>query len=182
VDGMTSTVSEYVEQVGAAFVKEFTVVIGDEVPVDDPSEVGRRAAVQAAAGGAWNSLIGPFTDTTGAAEALGGVTRQAVNQRLTTKSVLGLRLAGRTRPTFVFPVWQFHDDVMDELPAVLTAAGYDRDRPATGWTIASWMRSPDGRFGNLTPFELLLKGETEVVVQLARDLAHGLATESPVVE
>ncbi len=182
VDRMTSDTREYVEQVGAAFVKEFSAVIGDEIPADDPAEVGRRAAIQAAASGAWNSLIGPFTDTAGAAEALGGVTRQAVNQRLTTKSLLGLRLAGHTRPTFVFPVWQFHDDVMDDLPMVLATAGYDRDRPETGWTIASWMRSSDDRFGNLTPFELLLKGDIEVVLQLARDLAYGLATESPVTE
>jgi hypothetical protein len=169
----------YVERVAASFVVEFRSALGDAVPTDDPDTVGRQAALRAASGVTWNSLIGPFTNAAGAANALGGISRQAVNQRLTTKSLLGLRLAGQKRPSFVFPLWQFQSGVQERLSDVLTAAGYDRDLPVTGWTIASWLRTPDKRFEGLTPLDMLLRGDAGDVLRLAGDVATGLATEVP---
>jgi hypothetical protein len=169
----------YVERVAAAFVVEFRSALGDEVPTDDPDTVGRQAALRAASGVTWDSLIGPFTNAAGAANALGGISRQAVNQRLTTKSLLGLRLAGQKRSSFVFPLWQFQPGLQERLTDVLTAAGYDRDLPTTGWTIASWLRSPDQRFDGLTPLDMMLAGAEDTVLRLAGDLAAGLASEIP---
>lgn len=172
----------YVDRVAAAFVMEFRSALGDKVPTDDPDAVGRQAAVRAASGVTWDSLIGPFTNAAGAANALGGISRQAVNQRLTTKSLLGLRLAGQKRPSFVFPLWQFQPGLQERLVDVLTAAGYDRDLPITGWTIASWLRTPDERFDGLTPLDMLLRGDEDTVLHLAGDLASGLASEIPVAQ
>ncbi|MCA1783954.1 MAG: hypothetical protein LC679_17835 [Intrasporangiaceae bacterium] len=52
------------------------------VPEVDPEAAGRHAAAVTAAGQAWADDAGPFTDTAGARVALGGVSKQAVSQRL----------------------------------------------------------------------------------------------------
>ena len=59
----------------------------------DPAELGRRAARAVAAGAAWAAEVGPFYDTAGAQEALGGVSKQAVSYRQMSGRPLALRAA-----------------------------------------------------------------------------------------
>ena len=108
-----------------------------------------------AAGTAWATDVGPFYDTAGAQAALDGVSKQAVSQRLTAGRLLGLRLApdGTSRERLVYPVWQFVPTVLRHLPAVLAAAGFDPERPTTGWTIATWLTSPHPAFAERSPLE-----------------------------
>jgi hypothetical protein len=174
---MSTKQQDYVERAAASFRAGFLEIMGSRVPGADPEALGHQAALRAAASISWDDLVGPFTDSTGAANALGGISRQAVSQRLRTKSLLGLKLAGGKGAHYVFPIWQFEAYVADVLPKVLSVAGYDLDRPTTGWAIASWLRTPDARIGHLTPVEMLAKqGEVEVLA-LARELKASLSLE-----
>ena len=67
----------------------------------DPAELGRRAARAVAAGAAWSAEVGPFYDTAGAQEALGGVSKQAVSARATAGRLLALRVAVLIPPSAV---------------------------------------------------------------------------------
>jgi hypothetical protein len=146
--------------------------------VGDPDELGRRAARAVAAGAAWTAEVGPFYDTAGAQAALGGVSKQAVSARVTAGRLLALRLApdGTARDRLVYPVWQFAPGVLRHLPRVLAAAGFDPERATTGWTIATWLTTPDARLGDRTPLELLRADHVDQVVSLAADVAHALGT------
>jgi hypothetical protein len=168
------TQNRYVDRASQGFLDELERILGDEVPTDNPELLGQRAALSATAGLRWSGLVGPFTDSTGAATAL-GVSRQAVQQRLGTASLLGLRLAGHDRPTFVFPVWQFDRGVLEHIGRVIATAGYDRDRPTTGWSIASWLTTSDPRLDDRTPLDLLRAGQAESVLGLARIVADEFA-------
>ena len=86
-------------------------------------------------------------------------------ERTRHPSLLSLRLSGtpflaarrnRTaRDRLVYPVWQFAPGVLRHLPRVLAAAGHDPERASSGWTIATWLATPDPRVGDRTPLELL---------------------------
>lgn len=148
-------------------------------PPLDPETAGRRAALATASSLAWNDDIGPFYDTDGARAALGGVTKQAVSGRVSGRRLLGLRLAsnGSGRDRMVYPVWQFRSAVLRELPRVLPAAGYDPQRPTTGWTIAAWLRTTDPRLEGLTPTDFLERGHVAPVLAAARDVAVSLGVD-----
>lgn len=142
----------------------------------DPEDAGRRAAIFTVSGQAWADEVGPFYDTDGARVALGGVTKQAVSQRVSAGRLLGLRLAsdGSGRDRLVYPVWQFRDAVLRPLPAVLDAAGYRPDRPVTGWTVAAWLTTPAPDLRGMTPVALLAAGHTEPVLAAAAEVAASL--------
>lgn len=99
---------------------------------------------------------GPFTDTEGVRKLLGGVTKQAVSQRLRQRRLLGLSLAadGTARDRLVYPLWQFRPSVLRALPKVLAAAGFDPDRPVTGWRIAHWLTNTSDVLGGFAPIGL----------------------------
>ena len=148
-------------------------------PELDPEMAGRRAAALTAAGQAWADDAGPFFDTEGARAALGGVSKQAVSQRVGERRLLGLRLApdGSGQRRLVYPAWQFRPGVLRHLPAVLDAAGYDPRRAVTGWAIAAWLTTPDDRVDGLTPVELLQADHLAPVLAVAREVRASLGTD-----
>lgn len=173
----TLSTAEYVERSARAYEHQ----LGEHLrrygtPVVEPETAGRQAAVLTAAGQAWAKDVGPFLDTAGVCAALGGVTKQAVSQRVNSGRLLGLRLAadGTNNRRLVYPAWQFRAGVLDRLPGVLEAAGYSPDSATTGWTIASWLTTPDPHLGGLAPLQLLAAGDVEMVVGLAGEVAVSL--------
>jgi hypothetical protein len=147
-------------------------------PASDPQRAGERAAVLATAGQAWADDIGPFYDTDGARIALGGVTKQAVSDRVHRGRLLALRLAadGSGRDRWAYPAWQFRPAVLRHLPAVLDAAGYDPERATTGWTIATWLVTPDEGLG-ASPLQLLEAGHLPQVRHAVREVRASLGTD-----
>ena len=148
-------------------------------PQISPEVAGQRAAALAVAGQAWAQDAGPFYDTAGARAALGGVSKQAVSQRVRERRLLALRLApdrsGQQR--LVYPVWQFRPGVLRRLPKVLDAAGYDPGRPVTGWTIAAWLTTPDEQLRGSAPVELLQADHLVPVLAAAREVRAALGTD-----
>lgn len=149
------------------------------VPEVDPEAAGRHAAAITAAGQAWADDAGPFTDTAGARVALGGVSKQAVSQRLRERRLLGLQLAsdGSARNRIVYPLWQFRPGVLRVLPTVLAAAGFDPDRPVSGWTIAAWLTAADDEFGGNSPVDLLEAGHRDRVLAAAAQVRESLGVD-----
>jgi hypothetical protein len=177
---MATHPTDVIERSVRAFETELRAQLALYGPLDDdPEALGRRAARAATAGLAWAADVGPFYDTAGAQVALDGVSKQAVSQRVTAGRLLGLRLApdGSGRERLVYPVWQFLPSVLRHLPQLLAAAGYDPDRPVTGWTIAAWLTTADPALAGSTPLELLRADHLEPLLIIAADVAASLGTD-----
>lgn len=176
----TPSPDEYATRSAAAYRRQLLEHLTEHgVPEDDPEAAGRHAAALTAAGQAWADDAGPFTDTAGARASLGGVSKQAVSQRLRDRRILGLQLAsdGTARDRLVYPLWQFRPGVLRVLPAVLSAAGFDPDRPVSGWTIAAWLTTPDPGSAGRTPLELLESGHADHVVAAAAQVREALGVD-----
>lgn len=179
----SAAAEDYLDRSVAAFRQQLRALLGQGVQLDaGPEDAGRRAAASLAVGQRWADDVGPFHDTDGVRAVLGGVTKQAVSDRVRRGALLALPLAsdgsGRTR--LVYPVWQF--DLLDRLREVLPAAGYDVDRPTTAWTIATWLTTDDPRLEHLTPVAMLRAGHTQPVLRLAGEVAASLGTDERAVD
>ena len=177
---MPTDLEDLIERSTESFRRTLTEQLGSgsgEHVDFDPEIAGQRAATTVTAGQVWATLAGPFTDSAGAADALGGITKQAVSQRVASGSILGLRLAtsGSARDRLVYPTWQFHPTVLTHLPLVLAAAGWDPARAVTGWTIAAWLTTPDPDT-ELTAVQLLRAGQVDTVLAAAAQVAESLGT------
>lgn len=171
-----TTGGEFVERATAAFRQSLVALLESSgIPEDEPESLGERAGLAAAATAVWTEEVGPFLDTDGVRRILGGVTKQAVSERVRSGRLLALRTgSGR----LVYPLWQFLEgELLPGLPEVLGTAGYEAQRPSTGWTIASWLATEDPDLGNETPRELLAAGRLEPVLAAARDVRVELGTD-----
>ncbi len=182
---MATTLSpgDYATRSAAAYRRQLLDHLTEHgVPEVDPEAAGRHAAAITAAGQAWADDAGPFTDTAGARVALGGVSKQAVSQRLRDGRLLGLQLlsGGTARDRIVYPLWQFRPGVLRMLPAVLAAAGFDPDRPVSGWTIAAWLTAADDELGGRAPVELLEAGHRDGVLAAAAEVREALGVDERV--
>lgn len=172
--------ARYLERATAAYHDELRTQLAHHgVPEVDAATAGRRAAALATAGRAWDEHAGPFYDTRGARAALGGVSKQAVSQRVHHRRLLALRLApdGSGVERLVYPAWQFRSGVLEHLPSVLAAAGYDPHRPVTGWTIAAWLTSPDPDHDGRPPLALLEAGHVGPVLAAAAEVRGSLGVD-----
>ena len=144
------------------------------LPAAEPGALGERAGLVAAAGALWTEHAGPFLDTEGVMAVLDGVSKQAVSQRVRAGRLLALRTGSGQ---LVYPLWQFVDGgLLPGLPDVLEAAGLDPDRPATGWTVASWLATEDPDLGG-APRTLLAAGRLGPVLRAARDVRAELGAD-----
>lgn len=159
----------WVEDATAAFEASLAELVGEQRPQLDAAEAGRRAALKAVAGAVWADAIGPFYDTEGVMTLLGGVSKQAVNDRVRRHRLLALRTgSGR----LVYPVAQFDDEqVVDGLGAVLDVLVPDSTE---AWTVAAWLTTPDPDLADRTPLGALRAGHHSDVLRAARELASTL--------
>lgn len=100
---------------------------------------------------------------------LGGVSKQAVNDRVRRHRLLALRTgSGR----LVYPVAQFDGErVVAGLSDVLDVLVPD---DTEAWMVASWLTTPDPELAGRTPLEALRAGERTEVVRAARELSSAL--------
>lgn len=164
-----NTSTGWIDAAAAAFEDVLAELIGEGRPTLDPDEAGRRAALDAVSGAMWADEVGPFYDTDGVMTLLGGVTKQAVNDRVRRHRLLALRTgSGR----LVYPAAQFEGPkVVAGLGPVLDALVPD---DTEAWMVASWLTTSDPTLDGRTPIGALRDGETEVVVTAARELAATL--------
>jgi hypothetical protein len=170
--------SDFVERATTAFRRRIVELVeSSSLPDETPEDLGERAGLAAAAASVWSEHVGPFVDTDGVMTLLGGVSKQAVSQRVRAGRLLALRTeSGR----LVYPLWQFRDGkLLAGLAEVLDTAGYDPQRPASGWTLASWLCTVDAELGG-APRSRLAIGQTDEVLRAAHDVRAELGTDETV--
>jgi hypothetical protein len=173
--GSSNRHSEFVERATTAFRRRIVELLETStLPVETPEELGERAGLTAAAASVWSEHAGPFVDSEGVMALLGGVSKQAVSQRVRAGRLLALRTeSGR----LVYPLWQFLDgEPVDGLAEVLDAAGYDSQSKTIAWTLASWLCTEDPELGG-SPRSLLAGGQIDEVLQAARDVRAELGMD-----
>lgn len=141
----------------------------------DPEALAARMLAAVPEPSPWSQL-GPFYSTAGLARVLGGVSRQAVEERRRRRTVLALRTADGV---WVYPAFQLdaNNRVVPGLAEVL-----DRFRPRTPddeWMVASFLAAPQAGLDGRTVIEHLAAGaELDAVLDLAADRAARWALAS----
>jgi hypothetical protein len=112
----------------------------------------------------WNEVLGPFYGPGQVAAYLGGISRQAVADRRSRRTLLGLKTADGV---WVYPAFQFDDqgEVLGGLSDVLKILAPSLD----DWTLAGWLMAPFDALEGATPIQWLRRGEApEPLLDLAR--------------
>lgn len=134
-------------------------------PVD---EVAGRvlSALETATASPWADAVGPVYPTAVVREMLGGITRQALLDRVKRHKLLSLRTADGH---LVWPAWQFrHASAIAGLSEVLAAVAPGGADP---WTLASWLRAPQPTVEGRSVADLISSGDQAdlaAAVSLAR--------------
>lgn len=118
----------------------------DPAQLGTPAEVARRMVATIPQPSPWAKVLGPVYTTGGVRALLGGITRQAVDDRVSRGTLFALATADRHR---VFPAFQFDEknEPLEGLPEVIA-----RLRPhADEWMIASFLTQPAGALDGRSP-------------------------------
>ena len=159
---------DWVGTATTAFEDALSDLLGSTRLPDDPVDAGRRAALDAVSGAMWTDHLGPFLDTDGVMTLLGGISKQAVHDRVRRHRLLALRTgAGR----LAYPTFQFQRHaVVEGLGEVLSVVAPD---DTEAWFVAAWLRTADPALDG-SPIEALREGRRADVVDAARDVAAAL--------
>lgn len=140
--------------------------------IGDLVEIGRHAGEQAAAAARWRERLGDAIDTETVVRLL-GVTRQALDSRKKTGSVLALP---GTRTTH-YPTWQF--DLSGPRPVVrdvtlrIVTAFRERLDDVSPFTIAAWAASLQPELDGRTPIDWISHNDPDApVIAAAQRAAH----------
>lgn len=120
--------------------------------------------------------LGPFYSTAGIARVLGGVSRQAVEERRRRRTILALRAADGV---WVYPAFQLdgRNRVVAGLADVL--ARFRPDGPDDEWMVAAFVAAPQPGLGGRSIVEhLRAGGATADALALADERAARWATAS----
>ena len=139
---------------------------------DELIEIGRHAGEQAAAAATWRERLGDTIDTESVVRLL-GVTRQALDSRKKTGSVLALP-ATRTSH---YPTWQFDlsgvRPVVRDVTLQIVTAFRGRLDDVSPFLIAAWAASVQPELGDRTPIDWIShNGANAPVVAAAQRAAH----------
>ena len=137
----------------------------------DLVEIGRRAGERAAAAMTWQSRIGYSIDTNQVTLLL-GISRQAIDSRKRTGSILALPSTGTSH----YPTWQFDVDGAGATVRPITLRIVNAFREAipevSPYTIAAWARSPQPELDGSTPADWIERnGPDEPLVRSAQRTA-----------
>jgi hypothetical protein len=134
-----------------------------------PEALARRMAATIPLPSPWDEALGPFYGTGQVRRLLGGITRQAVDDRVRRRRLLALRTAdGR----YVYPTFQFDPQgrVLSGLSQVLRTFSKDA---VDGWTLAGWLRARQRQLSGSNVVDWLKSGgDEELVLGLAREAAE----------
>jgi hypothetical protein len=165
----------YVARVSSRVTEELTRRVDvlrrqghDAVELGDPDDLAARMLAAVPLPSPWAKL-GPFYSTTGLARVLGGVSRQAIDERRRRRTVLALRTADGA---WVYPAFQLdeHNRVVGGLAHVLDR--FHPETPDDEWMVAAFLAAPQPGLGGQTIVEHLRGGgDRQAVVDLADDRA-----------
>lgn len=115
---------------------------------------------------AWAHQIGPVCEASDAAELLG----RSADDVEEDEGLLRLEMRSGA---VGYPIFQFDGRrVLSGVREVVIAL---RPAVATTWTIASWLTSPQSRWGGARPLDRLRAGDVEEVLSAAKGMSQSLA-------
>jgi hypothetical protein len=119
----------------------------DSPELRDPANLGRRAALLAAAEAVWTKHLGPLFDTDKVRTLLRVGSRQAVSDLAQRRRLLSLEASGKRK---LYPAFQFDAGgrPYPEIPQILDAFAGTVETP---FTIASWFTTPQEELRGETP-------------------------------
>jgi hypothetical protein len=138
----------------------------------EPDALARRMLAAVPEPSPWSEL-GPFYSTAGLARVLGGVSRQAVDERRRRRTVLALRTADGV---WVYPAFQLdgRNQVVRGLSDVL--ARFEPGSPDDEWMVAAFLAAPQpGLDGASVADHLRSGGDLGAVLALAGERARSWA-------
>ncbi|MDQ0277447.1 hypothetical protein QO003_001750 [Arthrobacter silviterrae] len=136
--------------------------------VNDFSGESERATVNAMADAVLatnriNDRLGAFYTTDRVRKVLGGVSRQAVSERVKNDRLLRVKTADGV---FLFPAFQFANGAvvpgLQKLLEVLLGTGVD------DWTVAYWLTARMAQLGETTALEVLASGDSDRIAELEK--------------
>jgi hypothetical protein len=139
----------------------------------DPDELADRMLAAVPAPSPWRDL-GPFYSTSGLARVLGGVSRQAIEERRRRRTILALRTADNV---WVYPAFQLDERnrVVGGLTQVLDR--FHPETPDDEWMVAAFVAAPQPGLGGRSIAEhLRQRGDLPPVLALADERARRWAT------
>ena len=128
-------------------------------------EIAKRMLASVPAPSDWDELLGPCFSTSGVAQLLANISRQAIAERRDRRTLLGLRTADGS---YVYPVFQFnaHNEVLPGLAEALQCFGR---KDVDAWTVAGWLVASQRSLSGRSVIDTLASGRAgEKVVELAR--------------
>lgn len=144
--------------------------------VTDFSGESERATVNAMADAVLaanriNDRLGAFYTTDRVKKVLGGISRQAVSERVKNDRLLRVTTADGV---LLFPAFQFASGAI--LPGLQELLKILLDSRVDGWTVAYWLTARLALLGEATALDVLASGDSDRIAELerlARDDAAG---------
>src|ERR671918_1696636 len=171
-----TAVDPYVARVSAQVSAELTRRVDalraqghDADALGDADSLAARMLAAVPQPSPWTEL-GPFYSTTGIARVLGGVSRQAVEERRRRRTVLALRTADGV---WVYPAFQLdgRNRVVPGLADVLER--FHPETPDDEWMVAAFVAAPQPGLGERSIVEhLRAGGDPAQVMALADERAR----------
>ena len=150
---LTAEIERQIEPV----VREYVSARGSVDPLGDPAALARRMVALVPEPSAWNEVLGPFYATRGATTALGGISRQALGERRSRRTIVALRTAD---DEWVYPLFQFDDgEVLAGIAETWQALDGVDD-----WTAASLLVTPQRALRGSSVVQWLRAGEPAAAV------------------
>lgn len=130
---------------------------------ESPEEAAARFVATRRARNEWDMVVGPFLDTAGLVRWLNYGNRQNVSNAVDRGEILAVPVGRR----LLYPRFQFSDSGQ-LLPRLREVLPILREQMESPWTQALWLNTPVPAYGSRTPAELLHRGDSDRVLQLAR--------------
>lgn len=148
-------------------------LLGELPEAEDPEALGRAAALGIARPGLWEEQLGPLLTSAGVRELLGGVSREALAQRVKRGTVLALRdERGRVR----YPLLQLDERSRTPYRELAPLIRLFRDRGLSGWELMAFLTTRQRELRGDPPLEWLREGrDPELVLALAGEAADVLS-------
>ncbi len=139
---------------------------------DDAIALGGRAADMLVAPALWRNAVGKVYDTAALAQML-HVTRQAIASRVNARTLLAVP----GRRSRLYPVWQFEvldGDVIDvrRVVPLILRAWLDVEPEVEPLTIAAWANAPSEYLDGRRPWELIVEGDDDAVLEAVEATAN----------
>ena len=162
---LTDSVAEHIRRALAGLAESYAKKGRSIRDLGTAQEIANRMLATVPAPSDWDDLLGPFYSTSGVAQLLGGISRQAIAERRERHTLLGLRTVDGS---YVYPVFQFnaHNEVQPGLADVLQC--FD-PKTVDEWTVAGWLVASQRSLSGRSVMETLASGQAAAkVVELAR--------------